>query len=105
MRKVGVHEDDPAFRNPPEFPSSGSALASAAAPRSALGPSSEAPLTVVRADPPSASEVPPEVPPSVDAVPKACPVISEATSAGPKASMTEPETPLEIDCNANAAAL
>lgn len=79
LRKVGVSEDDPAFRNPPKFPSSGSVVLSTVAPLSALGPSSEAPPAVASVDPPSASEMPPEVP-------EARLVISEATLASPEAT-------------------
>ena len=84
LTKVGVPEDDPAFRNPPKFPSSGSALSSTADPLSAPGPSSEAP-------------------PVVDTEPEACPTVSEATPANLEALLEAAAAQMEIDCNAAAA--
>ncbi|XXG59959.1 hypothetical protein AAC387_Pa04g1956 [Persea americana] len=74
LRKVGVPGDDPAFRYPPKFPSSGSVLLSIVDPPSASGPSSEAPL-------------------AASVVPEACQAISEATPTDPEAVLLEAGAP------------
>ena len=63
LMKVGVPEDDPAFRNPPKFPSSGSVASSSVIP--------------------SAPEVPPEAPPKADDVQEACPIAFHAALTDP----------------------
>ncbi|KAJ8618283.1 hypothetical protein MRB53_014469 [Persea americana] len=74
LRKVGVPGDDPAFRYPPKFPSSGSVLLSIVDPPSASGPSSEAP-------------------PAASVVPEACQAISEAALTYPEAVLLEAGAP------------
>ena len=72
LKKVGVLGDDPAFRNPPKFPSSDSDLLSIVGQPSASGPSSE-------------------VTPAMVAAPEACLATSKATPADPQSGPPEVE--------------
>ena len=100
LKKAGVPEDDPTFRHPPKFQSSGTAPSFKTGPPSAPGPFEAHPVVddVVEAV-------------TLQAVPKACPVDPTACPTNPKASRAEPEVlpevaaaQMEIDCNAEAAA-
>ncbi|XXG47629.1 hypothetical protein AAC387_Pa02g2243 [Persea americana] len=83
LTKVGVTEDDPGFRNPPKFPSSGFVASSSA-------------------DSPSAPEVPPDTPSEVDAAHEACSFTSEAVPTDSKTGLPEIEAHQGIDCNVEA---
>ena len=104
MTKVGVPEDDPTLRNPPKFPSSGSVTSSSADPPSAPEVPLEVPPAMASVDPPSAFEVPHEVPPAVDVAHGAGPATSEAAPIDPEAGLPEAGVPQGIDCNVEAVA-
>ena len=92
LTKASVPEDDPAFRHPPKFQSSG------------FVPSSAAAAAISTPNPTS------EAPPAVNAAPEACPAISEACPANPEANLADSKAlqeavtaQMETDCNAAAA--